>query len=343
MKQHANNTPWMSDNKSPEAFFQPIGIDALLNQEFNFPKWIVEGLVPNEGITIISAPPKSFKSWIALHFALCIAQGEKAFGMRDCEKAGVLIIDEENHPRIIQERLLKLNTPANLPITFVSQKNFRLSNDEHIKKILELCDKVSASVIIMDSLVRIHDADENNAVEIAKVFSYARSLCLAGKTVIMLHHERKEGFNSNSSPQSRMRGSSDISASVDSHIAIRKDKAPNRLIIEPAQLRCDVLVDPFEVSVLEQSGKIEFSYYGEVDLPKTASEKASEIIMTILNRAGSEGLLHKYIVTMLQNSHSIGEKNSRAAIKRLLSEGVLEEVKAGGGNGRLVRMKQPRC
>ncbi len=334
---HYGELPWMKNGESFTTKFQLTSIDSLLAQSFDSPKWVVDKLIPSEGITIISAPPKMFKSWIALHIALCVAQGESVFGMYPCSKSSVLIVDEENHLRYIHERLKKLQTVPNLPIFFASQKNFSLTNEEHMEMLLDHCKKESIGVVVLDSLVRLHDADENNAVEMSAVFGCAKSLCVAGITVIILHHERKESLYGNSTAASRMRGSSDISASVDSHLSIRKTKDKNRIIIEPAQLRCDALGDPFEVLIVEEDGIMEFQYAGGSEKTLPAAQKAMSAIPALLE-ANPLGLSHKSIVQILSGSHQIGEKNIRLAISTLITNNTLKESKGLTGNEKIVQL-----
>src|SRR4029077_240479 len=62
------------------------------------------------------------------------------------------------------------------------------------------------SLIIFDSLIRFHDADENSASEMRVVMGHLRSLAAAGATVFALHHKGKSSI---------YRGSTDIIGAVD--------------------------------------------------------------------------------------------------------------------------------
>jgi archaellum biogenesis ATPase FlaH len=73
-------------------------------------------------------------------------------------------------------------------------------------------------LIIFDSLIRFHSADENSATEMAAAMQDLRALANAGATVILLHHRAK-------SETSRYRGSSDIAGGVDLAISVSRDRA----------------------------------------------------------------------------------------------------------------------
>lgn len=60
--------------------FTPISVDELLRKEFEADSWLVEGLIPKNGITVISGNPASFKTWLILLLAKHIAEGEALFG-----------------------------------------------------------------------------------------------------------------------------------------------------------------------------------------------------------------------------------------------------------------------
>jgi archaellum biogenesis ATPase FlaH len=73
-------------------------------------------------------------------------------------------------------------------------------------------------LIIFDSLIRFHSADENSATEMAAAMQDLRALANAGATVILLHHRAK-------SETSRYRGSSDIAGGVDLAISVSRDRS----------------------------------------------------------------------------------------------------------------------
>ena len=58
----------------------PDTLDDLLARDFPPREWLVQGLLPAHAVTIISASPKSFKTWLLLYMAVCITQGKRLFG-----------------------------------------------------------------------------------------------------------------------------------------------------------------------------------------------------------------------------------------------------------------------
>ena len=63
-----------------------ITLKELMDTEFSEHQFIVEGLLPTEGITIISGEAATFKSTIVAHMMIQISQGEKVFGKFQSQK-----------------------------------------------------------------------------------------------------------------------------------------------------------------------------------------------------------------------------------------------------------------
>lgn len=70
-------------------------------------------------------------------------------------------------------------------------------------------------VLIIDSMIRFHSADENSATQMAPVMASLRELATVGASVVVLHHKPK-------SETSSYRGSSDIVAGADAAFALVK-------------------------------------------------------------------------------------------------------------------------
>ncbi|MCX6766833.1 MAG: AAA family ATPase [Candidatus Moranbacteria bacterium] len=303
---------------------KPISLNELFSMEFPENKWVIENLVPYQGITIISGAPASYKTWLILQMAIDIASGGSLLGQFKCEPLKVMIIDEENHLRLVQERLRLLGADAKLPICFLSQKGFLVSKKNMLEKVIEICKQDEIDVIFIDSLVRVNNAEENDASQMSEVFRQIKHFCQNGITVILTHHERKEGVIKISA-QNRLRGSSDISAAVDAHLAIKRDKDDkSKIIIEQAKLRMAKEIESFEVAIREVEEKMEFSYLGQHSEEASKKETAKEIIKSVLEEE-PDGLSRSELFQKVNELENIGDKSIREAIKELIaSETILE-------------------
>jgi RecA-family ATPase len=301
---------------------QPIGIKEILLTEFPENEWVVEKLIPKNGTSIISGYPGSFKTWVTMQIAIAVAKGEKLFSVFACSQAPVLIIDEENNIREIQKRLMILGANADLPIDILYQKNFKVNDKADLEAVLEICKAKKIGLVIMDSLVRIHDNDENDARQMSEVFGCIKEFCKLNITVFITHHERKEAaFQSHL----RMRGSSDIYASLESHLSIKlaKDRE-GKLTIEQTKLRCAKEIKPFELLVKEADDIISFEYVGEIQQQNKGEDIEAAIVLLL---SETEQLSKQEIVERLNKEEGFGEKAIRKSLGCLIEKGEIEERK----------------
>lgn len=274
-----------------------IKAEDLLKIEYPESEWLIENLIPLRCITIISSAPASYKTWLLLDMAVRVSTGDKFLHKFNTYKTKVLIIDEESENPMLQSRLKKISNLTDYPVYFKEKRNFKL-NKESVNETIDFCKRNDIEVIAFDSLVRIHDCDENDANKMSKVFGLLRLYKQSGITVILIHHNRKEGTNTNSSQN--MRGSSDILASVDCHISIkRKDK---RMILEQTKSRVSEEIKPFEIEVNSNEESIDFKYISEIT-KEDKTRDFKEFIIDVLKE--NEGL-NKSEIFELSKSLEIG-------------------------------------
>lgn len=307
-------------NIEAENKFKPISISELMQKEFKDTEWTIEKLIPAEGITAISGSPATYKTWLILALALKVAQGDILFDKFITSQSGVLIIDEENGERLTQKRFNKLKKDINLPIYFLPLSGFKLS-EKNIETIINFCKQNNIKVIIFDSLIRIHSEDENDASKMARVFSLLKQFNKERLTVIFTHHNRKQGAFRN--PSQDMRGSSDILASLDCHLAIERKEG--YITITQTKLRQEQEIIPIKVGVINEENEFRFEYWGEVDEVQTKKDDAKKAIKDILSQE-NKVMYKKEIFEAIKNGRlDIGYKTFENATKEMVAKEELFE------------------
>jgi hypothetical protein len=126
--------------------------------------------------------------------------------------AQVLYLDRENPLSLVRDRLQVLfGGPSEVrPWGLWCQDEPPMIGDQQL---LEFARK--GPLIIIDSMIRFHGADENSATQMAPVMAFLRELATVGASVVVLHHKPK-------SETSSYRGSSDIVAGADAAFALVK-------------------------------------------------------------------------------------------------------------------------
>ena len=301
----------------------------LMSQKFPEQEYLVDRIIPEASITILSGTAGSFKTYTLLQLAKCVASGSSLFGQFPTQRSAVLIIDEENGDRLLQKRLRQLETPNDLPIFFTKKPGFRL-DPASASMMLMHCQQENVKLVIIDSLIRIHDADENSAREMSKVFEYLRIFTKNGIAVLVTQHHRKQGQHS-SGGASEMRGSSDILAAVDAHVGVTRKKL--YLTFNQTKQRYAMELEPFQVKVSATENDFTFEYLGMVDSAVDKSETLRGAVVELLGKR--EQIMQKDLeVELAKMDIQTSEHTLRKSLRLWVTEGLLL-VTHGAGNTKL--------
>ena len=308
-----------------EQSFNPLSFVDLMAREFKDTEWMVEQLVPSESIVAMSGAPSAYKTWLVLDLAIKVAKGDILFDKFVTNQGGVLVVDEENGERLLQKRLQILCKSAELPIYFLSLSGFKLEK-KIIERIISFAKEHGVKLIIFDSLVRIHSSDENDAIKMAGVFNLLKQFNKEGLTILFTHHNRKPGpFRSN--PSQDMRGSSDILASVDCHLAVERKTKDEYLTITQTKLRQGEEIKPFKLNVINDENEIRFEFAGEVDEVQTKKADIKEAVKDILTQE-DRPLFGKELFEALHSAGVEGGYSTfKGAIKEMIDKGEIFDKK----------------
>jgi RecA-family ATPase len=293
----------------------------LLKVEFPPEVWVVDQLLPDESVTVLSGAPGSFKTWLYMEIAVKVAKGEQVFGHFKSKQTGVLVIDEESGERRLQKRFKQLGVTEELPIHYLSRIGYKL-NQLYANAIAQKARELGTGLIIFDSFTRFNTGDENASGDMSTYMDYYRQLADAGFSVLILHHNRKEVAGKGFNPAQAMRGSSDILASADCHIAVSRkgqsenvklEQTKNRDIWEPA---------PFELHFYENAN--EFEYVGK---DKTDAELHRERLNIVKNYVEKHPGQYKTELLKFVKSDTgidVGQKKIGELLEELVANEELE-------------------
>jgi hypothetical protein len=232
-------------------------------------EWVVTGIIPRASVTLLAGEPGSYKSWLALALLRSVAASAK-FLERDCAAMSVLYLDRENPLTVVRERMAMLGIESLggsrvwggwLPDAPPAIGDARL---------LEMA-RERRPLMIFDSLIRFHSADENSATEMAEVMQGLRALANAGATIVALHHKPKaEGAH--------YRGSSDIAGGVDTAFSVSRDRQAGILKLECFKSR---FVEEFSITLrpdLANAGDFAVMEAPEATAARDDAEKLAQTI-----------------------------------------------------------------
>jgi hypothetical protein len=305
----------------------PMTLKELLNTEFPEQQWLVEGLVPADGITIMSAEPGSYKTYMLLDIAIKVTQGEPLFDRFATEKSNVLMVDEDNGGWLLNKRLKQLGAKAKegLPIYFYTDEGF-LIDEKNVTKLLDRCLELNVKLLMIDCLAQVHELEENVAGDMSKIFRQLRRFKAKGIAVLITHHNRKPG-SSQGSMRHEMRGSSSILASVDSQVALSRDG--DLVTVEQGKQRFERELKPFDLKVSDSKDEFSFTYIGSSEESKVRDLKAS--ILSLIGEAEDGRLFKKQIFELLTKA---GVPINKPKLSKVLGEmNKAGEVSSSKGTG----------
>ena len=221
----AESAETVAEPKTQEPY-KPFKIESWQSVKDEPVNWLVEGVIPEKSFVALYGPPASFKSFIAMDIAECIASGRDWLGNKINGTGPVLYIAGEGHGGI-GARIAAIkqhhNTPDDAQVYVVrSQINLRSSVDDFlalISAIDELVKElgVDLRMIIIDTLARAFGGGNENSSDDMGAFIQAtgkiqnRYRC----SLMLLHHAGKDTTKG-------LRGHSSLLGAVDTQMEIMR-------------------------------------------------------------------------------------------------------------------------
>jgi len=200
-------------------------LEDFLAQPIEEVSWLVEDIWLNQSTGLISGPPKSGKSWLALDLGLSVATGKPFLHKYAVERPGpVVLITSEDPDPLLQDRFKKIliakglggsvdlpsiTFPKNLGIPFHLDldRDFTFSpqgTDSLLKWLRQIRDLHGRlALVIIDPILRFLPTglDEYKASEVAaSIFQTTSKIYKEfGAGVVLVHHKNKSGSDSKGS------------------------------------------------------------------------------------------------------------------------------------------------
>jgi hypothetical protein len=173
-------------------------------------EFLIEGFLALDSITALAAPVGQRKSLIALNVAHALLTGEPLFDYFKVAKqpTRVVYLCPEMGLSSFSTRLKQIGLD-----THVGQTLFCQTMDEDSIKLTDLDEELPGAVVIIDTLTRFVDGDQNSAEDMSRFAKVVFGLKRRGATVVLLHHSLKGASNA-LTLDSAMRGSTELAAFV---------------------------------------------------------------------------------------------------------------------------------
>lgn len=291
-------------------------------------RWLIENLWGISSVGMIGGCPKLGKSWLGLDMAVSVATGTPCLGVFPVKDPGlVLVYLAEDALPILRERVAGLARHRNLEIDrinihVITESLLRLDQASDRKRLIATATKLRPRMVLLDPLVRLHSANENDAKEIAQLLSYFRNLQRELDTsVVLVHHTRKNSSGSNQGGQS-LRGSSDFWAFGDSNLYLRKVK--NQVVLS-MEHRAAAAPDPVNLQLVATNTEavhLEVIGVAKSDKQQRECDLTQNILVLLKDNA---------VLPRNQIRKKLSVKNERLGriLNKLKNEDLLEQTAKG--------------
>jgi len=223
---NSSETPVTEELELPATPLQREGfkLEAWDSIEDEPVEWLVQGVIPQRSFVALYAPPASFKSFIALDIAECIATGRAFLGNQITKQGAVLYIAGEGHGGIgsrIKALKTHHNTQVGAPVYFLRRQVNLRSSKTDLQDLVAAIDDLKAihdinfELIIIDTLARAFGGGNENASEDMGAFITAAG-AIQGRYecgLLVVHHAGKDATKG-------LRGHSSLLGAVDTELEI---------------------------------------------------------------------------------------------------------------------------
>jgi hypothetical protein len=273
---------------------------------------------------MVSAPPNNWKSWFMFALGAAIAGGDDLFGHFKTEQHGVMIVNEEDSFRSVQDRFKLLDiTNKKLPLQFHVAQGLKIDEDFVTNIVKEMQDK-KCDVLMLDSLRSLHEADENDSTQMQKILDFLKEIARNSITVVFTHHHRKKNPFEKESTAESSRGSSAISAAISGHVSLDEEKRDGGtfLIVRHLKSKVTTKIEPVEIKITkgDLTGIMSFEYQGRFKSSEKKIEQAKIKILEI-QKDGDWRTTNDYIELGIASKNVV-----RAALNELCKSGLTKSL-----------------
>lgn len=307
------------------------------------PKWLVEGIWMRESHGMIAGEPKAYKSVLTTDLAVSVASGKPFLGSYEVKKQGpVLIIQEENAPWIVRDRLKKITNardllnsqvsvngkniqikfPPPLPIHLLNNAGLDITSEEDKTFVESNIKEYKPILVILDPLyLMMGDKDVNSAKDLQLILPWLKSLRDKYNTsVVLVHHWNKAGASKRGGQ--RMLGSTTLHGWVDSALySSLKDENLGKVSLE-REFRSFAKRPPLDITIsLEDPGQL--GYDTQTQEGHTTSSSTKSDVIGLLNN--TVGMTIGELAAMLDWT----QRQVRYRLEQLTKQEVVFKEKSG--------------
>ena len=194
---------------------------------------LIPGLIPADGITLLTAPPKIGKTMFACQAALAALEGRSFLGFPAGPAVNVVYCDNESSNDELKQRFDMLQSDARDPYALqFCRDHFQLAKDDDVDGLIEVVATGDHKLVIIDTLATyMLGIDENDAGAVSKPLHGLRRLQHeTGAAILVVAHAPKS--ENNGRIAAKTRGSNAITAAASTLMVLSGSGKKGKLSVE---------------------------------------------------------------------------------------------------------------
>ena len=321
------DTTTEAETKNEDAASDYITAGELRMLDLERPKFLIEGLLPYQGLTMLSGLPGSYKTWLYTHFIASIIKGLPALGEYTTTPVNILLINVDDSTWEIQERLnlAQISDDQENILIIRTKPTFKIDDSDDKESLIKAVEKWNIGLVIVDTLRQSHDRDENDSRDMNTVMAaYKEVIRKADCAILLVHHDSKDysGKTSITAPS----GSVTIIGNCIASIRMRKGEQQGQVILEGGKNKLGQVIKKTNLQFdASKPGEYMFTQV-QPKAPASIMELKASILQYYYQNPNpgliKDEFIKEYIGTHGGTSKSILEK----AFAELESEGLLAYI-----------------
>lgn len=283
--------------KDLQKYISNAGLVSLADiKKWPDPKFIVDGLLPERGFSMLYGPSGVGKSFVVLDIMKKIATGIDWFGSRT-KKGFAIYVSGEGRAGLKKRTRAWIvhsgKTAAYIPFA-VYDGALNLSQKEDVERFVRTLEALAYDtgiplrLVVFDTLARCtvgkSDSDSKDMGEVVDNCAYIQSEL--DTAVMLVHHTGHDH-------QERARGSSAIRAAVDTEISVSKSKSDSGVKVQVTKQKDSSAIEPMYLlrEPVPDTGSCVMVADNDNGKPENAGLGKSQVyFLSIVNKAGSQGI-----------------------------------------------------
>ena len=210
------------DDKKPA--FKLIHVGELVVKSIS---WLIQGFIETDSLCLLFGDPGTFKSFLAIAFACCVASGKEFFGHKVKQGPVIFIAGEGMNGLARRFKAWAIRNKVELKdlLLFVSTMPTGLCDPERVQFVLDAVESIAAKygeplLIVIDTVSRNYGpGDENSTRDMVQFISGCDAIRTQyGATVLLVHH-------CGLMDKTRSRGSMALKGALDAEFRLDRDES----------------------------------------------------------------------------------------------------------------------